>query len=107
MIQFFHVLIENRRLAHLWDIQMIYQKIVDAEENKQMAHVVSAYPLTAEQQNQIATLLKRQTSGVLTLTFSTDPTVLGGFSVRNSNTVIDLTFANQLKSLMHTMKGTA
>ena len=104
---FFHLLADHGRLNHLRAIQNIVQKIYDEQQNKHSAEVVSAQPLTPSQQRQISELLNSQVSGTLSLTFTTNPHLLGGFYVRNQNRVMDGTFAKALTKLINTMKGKA
>ncbi len=102
---FFHLLADHGRLNCLRSIQQITQQIYDEQQNKHSAEVVSAQPLTLSQQHQILELLNSQVSGTLSLTFTTNPHLLGGFYVRNQNRVMDGTFATSLTKLINTMKG--
>lgn len=104
---FFHLLAEHGRLNHLRTIQNICQQIYDEQQNKHSAEVVSAQPLTPSQQRQISDLLNSEVMGTLSLTFATNPHLLGGFYVRNQNRVMDVTFASSLIKLVNTMKGKA
>lgn len=104
---FFQVLAHNGRLNQIRDIQDIIQQLYDEQENKESAEIVSAHPLTSVQQKQISEVLKSHTNGSLSLTFATNPDLLGGFYVRNKNRIMNLTFSNQLTNLTNSMKGKA
>lgn len=104
---FFHILADNGRLDLIRDIQNIFQQIYDEQEHKKNAEIVSAQQLTSAQKKQLSDLLKSQTTGDLTLTFTINPHLLGGFYVRNQNQIMDFTFANRLINLVNTMKGIA
>ena len=105
--RFFHMLADNRRLNLIRDIHILYQSIYNEHEHIYHGEIVSAYPLTASQQESIKNLLSKKVDGYLELTYERDPHLLGGLFVRFGNRVIDLTFANQLNKLANVMKGNA
>jgi F-type H+-transporting ATPase subunit delta len=107
LAHFIDLLAENRRLDHLFEIQKLFQELMDAAQGLRHAQVVSAAPLTERQQKDISTILSSQFSGNLDIKYTTDPAHLGGFLVRIGNQVIDLTIANQLNQLANAMKGSA
>ena len=102
---FFQILASNGRLDQIRDIQNIVQQLYDKQEHKESAEIVSAHPLMPAQQKQISELLKSQATGSLSLTFTTNPSLLGGFYIRNENRIMNLTFSNRLTNLTNTMKG--
>lgn len=104
---FFGVLVNNRRVHFMRDIQHILKILYDRQENIQHIDVVSAYSLNGDQEIMIQKALSQKISGTLKLKFTQDPKFLGGILVRFGHHVVDLTFLNQLNLLTHAMKGNA
>lgn len=104
---FFGVLVNNRRIHLLKDIQHIFQILYDRQEKIQHIDVISAYPLTKDQEKTIHGVLSGKMTGTLLLKFTQDPKLLGGIFVRFGHHVVDLSFLHQLNLLTQAMKGTA
>ncbi|MBW8309073.1 MAG: ATP synthase F1 subunit delta [Candidatus Paracaedibacteraceae bacterium] len=107
LTNFISILAENRRLNFIFNIQGIFQELVDHNESLSHAEVVSAIPLTTSQQEKISQILSLHLSGKLAINYKTNPAHLGGLLVRIGNQIIDLTLANQLNHLANAMKGNA
>ena len=96
---FIRVLANNRRLALLPEISTLYEiKRRDAEGSVQ-AEMVSAFPATDAQQAEIIASLKKRLGRDVTLTCSTDATLLGGAIIRAGDLVIDGSVRGKLDRL--------
>jgi F-type H+-transporting ATPase subunit delta len=96
---FIRVLATNRRLALLPEISALYEiKRRDAEGSVQ-AELVSAFPATDAQQAEIIASLKKRLGRDVTLTCSTDATLLGGAIIRAGDLVIDGSVRGKLDRL--------
>lgn len=96
---FIRVLATNRRLALLPEISTLYEiKRRDAEGSVQ-AELVSAFPATDAQQAEIIASLKKRLGRDVTLSCSTDATLLGGAIIRAGDLVIDGSVRGKLDRL--------
>ncbi|QLQ15816.1 MAG: F0F1 ATP synthase subunit delta [Micropruina sp.] len=73
-----------------------YLKIAAALRARQIAHVVVARPLTAEQTDRLRAALSKQLGRDLTLQVTIDPNVLGGVRVSVGDEVIEGTVSKRL-----------
>jgi F-type H+-transporting ATPase subunit b len=67
------------------------------------AEVVSALPLTPEEKDTVRSEILARIGQQATITFRTDPTILGGLIVRVGDQVLDASVASQLESLRQRM----
>ncbi len=67
--------------------------------------VISADPLSAQQQTQVSETLRRANSTKAGITFSVDPAVIGGLRVEKGYHVVDQTIARQLEILQDKLLG--
>ncbi|NLG98022.1 MAG: F0F1 ATP synthase subunit B [Chloroflexi bacterium] len=65
----------------------------------QSAEVISALPLTIEEQETVRSEILSKLGGAATVSFRTDPSILGGLVVRIGDRVIDGSMASRLKDL--------
>lgn len=94
------LLIEKQRLALLptvfnlfEDYRAIYEKTIEA-------CVYSVYPLSLEQQTQLAAALKIRFQREVTIRFKQDDTIIGGIVIQVGDHVIDGSVKNTLKNLL-------
>ncbi|MBX3457297.1 MAG: ATP synthase F1 subunit delta [Candidatus Paracaedibacteraceae bacterium] len=98
---------ENRRLDLIFEIQEIFQEMVDAIEGLTHIDVVSSSTLTPDQQMVLQKILSDYTAGDVAVTYILNPDLLGGILVRMGNQVVDLSLATKLQNLAIAMKGRA
>lgn len=72
---------------------------LDAHIRAHQVRVVSADPLTADQQQQVAGYFPETDKLGSEVQFSTDPSLLGGLRVENGYRVVDQTVARQIEIL--------
>lgn len=93
---FLRILIENGRLSLLPDIADQYENYRAEEEKVVQAEMVSAFPVSAEQQQKIAAALKARLGREVSLSYKTDQSLIGGAIIRAGDMVIDGSVTGQL-----------
>ncbi|MBK9131933.1 MAG: F0F1 ATP synthase subunit delta [Gammaproteobacteria bacterium] len=93
------VLAENRRLDLLPEIGALFAQYRAEAEKTVQAEVVSAFPLSAEQQAGIVAALKRRLGREISLKNTTDGTLVGGAVIRAGDLVIDGSVTGHLDRL--------
>lgn len=83
------VLNENNRLALLPEIAAQYELYRAEAEKAIQAEVITAFPVSDEQQVAIAASLKKRLGRDVTLVCKTDKTLIGGAIIRAGDMVID------------------
>lgn len=96
---FIKVLIENRRLNVLPEIASLYEAHRAEAEGTLQAQVVSAYPLSEEQQRKIASSLQGRFKRTVKLSNSVDKALLGGVIIRAGDSVMDGSARGQLERM--------
>ena len=90
---------ENSRLKALPEVVDQFEVFRAEAEGKIDAEVVSAFPLSDEQQQAITATLKTKLGREITLTTSTDESLIGGVVIKAGDTIIDGSMKSQLESL--------
>lgn len=98
-LDFLLFLVQKDRADLLYDIIKRFLELVDEQRGVTSAKVVSASELTDEQKDKILQKLEGFTGKKIKATFSTDENLLGGFTVRLKDTVIDASLKHQLVKL--------
>ena len=97
--RFVQVLASNKRLPLIGEIADQFEALRAAEEQQIDVEVVSAMPLTEEQQSTLAAALKKKFERAVNMTHSVDNTLIGGAVIRAGDTVIDGSLSGKLKKL--------
>lgn len=97
------ILIENRRLSLLPEIAAQYELYRAAAERTLTAEVVSAFPVSNEQQARIAAALKKRLGREVSLNCTVDEALLGGVIIRAGDLVIDGSITGQLTKLANAL----
>ena len=100
---FIRVLSENKRLNILNDIAIAYEQFRADAEGTLDAEVISAFPLSDEQQQNIVAGLKKRLGRDISLTTRVDDTLIGGAIIRAGDMVIDGTVTRHLDDLTHSL----
>jgi len=100
---FIRVLAENKRLNILSDIAVAYEQYRADAEGTLDAEVISAFPLSDEQQQNIVAGLKKRLGREITLTTRVDDTLIGGAIIRAGDMVVDGTVTRHLDDLTHSL----
>jgi len=99
------VLMENDRMDVLTEIAALYEVYRAEAERTVEAHVISAEPVDAAQQQQIIASLKQRLGRDVTLSCETDPSMVGGAIIRAGDLVIDGSVTGQLAKLEVALAG--
>ena len=93
-------LLASRNSARLLpSITESYQEMLDEHNGVERAEIVSAVPLSDEQQGRIETMLKDIVGKDITSTSRVEPQILGGFVARVGDKVIDGSTRTRLDEL--------
>lgn len=100
---FIRVLAENKRLDILADIAITFEQLRADAEGTMDAEVISAFPLSDAQQQNIIASLKKRLGRDISLTTRVDDTLIGGAIIRAGDMVIDGTVSRHLDDLTHSL----
>lgn len=98
--RFIELLVQKRRLGVLHWAGDLFAELQDEAAGLRQARVVSAMPLTDEQQERLRTTLSRLLGLQIVLTAVVDPAVIGGIMVKVGDLVIDGSIRSRLQGLM-------
>lgn len=90
---------ENNRLGALPDVAEQYDMLRAEAEGKIDAQVISAFELSDEQLNKITTTLTNRLGREVSITASTDASLIGGVVIKAGDTIIDGSMKSRLESL--------
>ena len=96
-VNLLRLLTERERMSVFGLIVERYQKLLLEHKRIQPGEVTSAYPLNDQQQKRLSDGLGEALGKTMELTFSNDPTLVGGLVVRVGNRVYDASVINQLE----------
>lgn len=97
------LLAEKDRLAVLPELRQLYEEMRAEAERTVEAEVVSAQPLTTEQQQKIIDMLRARLKREVDLRVRTDQSLLGGAVIHAGDLVIDGSARGQLARLAATL----
>lgn len=90
---------QNGRLKALPELVVQFESYRAEAEGKIDAEVVSAFPLSDEQEKAIVATLKTRFGREITLSTTTDESLIGGVVIKAGDTIIDGSMKSQLESL--------
>ncbi|MDT8452766.1 MAG: F0F1 ATP synthase subunit delta [Gammaproteobacteria bacterium] len=90
---------ENDRLKILPEIAEQYEAFRAEAEGKIDAEVISAFPLSKEQEATIVAMLKEKLHREVSISSTIDASLIGGVVIKAGDTIIDGSMKSQLKSL--------
>jgi F-type H+-transporting ATPase subunit delta len=97
--RFLRFLDSKDRLEDLEAVCEVFDEIYDDRHNILKIEIVSATPLTEEQNEQIRTRFGSRLDKQIQSQTAIDPTLLGGFKVRVKDTIYDYSLQAQLEAL--------
>lgn len=93
------LLVERGRGAAAGEVASAYRSIADESLGRAQAHVVSAYALTPEQQQEIARKFSALTGKEVSVDTTVDASLLGGIRVRIGDTLYDGSLSTKLSEI--------
>lgn len=100
---FLRILSEHRRLILLPEIATLYARLQAEEERSQQVLVISAMPLSQQQQDQLAQKMAARLGCSVRLETEIDGSILGGIIVKAGDMVIDGSLRARLGKLAEAM----
>ena len=105
MANFLNLLVQKRRADVLPDIAMVFQALVDDENNMCQGTVISASEISSDLNDKIKATLEKITGKQVVVTNEIDPTIIGGIIARVGDLLLDGSIKTQLKGLEESIKG--
>jgi F-type H+-transporting ATPase subunit delta len=102
---FIRVLADNKRLALLPDIAVLFEQFKANQEKSVDVDVVSAFPLEQAVADRLAQALRGKLQREVTIHASVDSTLIGGVLVRAGDVVIDGSVRGRLAKLALAMNS--
>ena len=103
-INFLKVLGGAKRLSLLPAIRSEYVRLLAEKDSSSEIEVTSAYELTEEQMDSITKRLEKRYSKNIVVRSKLDTNLIGGFSVKCGDEVIDLSIKGRLNKLINQIK---
>ncbi|PSR20911.1 MAG: ATP synthase F1 subunit delta [Sulfobacillus acidophilus] len=97
--QLIHIVIDKHREDLLSTIYAEYQRLWDEQRAVVQAQVITASPLTAQQQQDLVDVLSQATKRTVEVTVQRDPSLIAGMVVRMGDRVLDGSLARRLALL--------
>ena len=104
LANFVRVLQTNGRLALLPEITMQFDELRAEAEGTVEAEVISAFDVSADEQNRIKTALAKRLNRQVTLTTRVDRALIGGIVIRAGDMVIDGSARGRLQALANSLE---
>ena len=104
ILRFLALLAMHNRFSLLPTIADMYQRLYDEEQGIVDISVISATPLTDDEETQITTLLQARWPQPRVM-FSVNTLLLGGFQILVGSCLYDLSLANRLQQLKTKLSG--
>lgn len=100
---FVALLAEYERLGLVSEIREIFERQRAELEGRGEVEVLTAYPLTSEQEGRISDAVSRRLGVSVTLTVEIDETLIGGVVIRAGDLVIDASLRGRLNHLRQSL----
>lgn len=97
--RFLHLLAEKNRIVYIYDIALGYNKYVLEKMNKTAVKICFARKPDINQIKKIGKILKEKFKKNISISYSVDPSLIGGFKISADNRVIDAGLQNELNQL--------
>lgn len=96
---FMHVLIDAKRIRLAPEIAELFEREKTAAEGVIDVAVVSAYAVTTEQEEKIATAIRARSGQQCEVRCDVDESLIGGAVIRVGDSVIDISLKGRLQAL--------
>ncbi len=96
---FISMLVENSRLALLPEIEQQFRELKNAFESTADAQIVSAFPMSDVQVNELLAALEKKFGRKLNASLSVDASLIGGVRVTVGDEVLDSSVSARLQNM--------
>lgn len=96
---FISIFLKKNELAILESAQKYFEKLIKEKKNIIEAKIISAIPLTPEEQNIIKEKLVKQTNKKVNLSTEIDPNILGGLIIQTKDQMVDASLLGKINNL--------
>jgi F-type H+-transporting ATPase subunit delta len=98
---FLKTLAANRRLGHLPEIAVLFERLKDEAEGSVVVSLTSAAPLSQTEQDRLSVALAQRFGRKVRVQSSVDPQLIGGAVVRAGDLTIDGSVKSKLERLAY------
>jgi F-type H+-transporting ATPase subunit delta len=102
---FIRLLAENKRLALLREISVMFDILKANQEKSIDVEVTTAFPISSETSDKLAQALKTRLQREIRLATNVDQSLIGGAVIRAGDTVIDSSVRGKLSKLAESMNS--
>ena len=102
---FVTLLAQNKRLSALSEIAALFEALKSQKEQSVDVEILSAFALTADQANKLASSLKKKLGREVNVTTAVDTAILGGAIIKAGDLVIDGSVRGKLARLADTLNS--
>lgn len=102
---FLRLIIENRRLFVLPDINVVFHRLLAEQQGVTEVVATSAYPLSEDQCSELTKALEKRFDTKIELKTKLDKELIGGVLMRSQNWVLDASIKGQLQQFKQTLLG--
>lgn len=103
VVNFARIMADNGRLELLDEVSALFRELKQQLESAVAVEVTSAFDVSDAEGEQLATALAAQLDRAVTMTYNTDPTLIGGAVIRAGDLVIDGSVRGRLEKLAGTL----
>ena len=103
-LNFFRLLLDRGRIAHVAGIQKVYAELLDQEKGITRVDISAAIALKDEEVSKLAEVLREVAGKEVEIQVKEDPSLIGGVVARIGDLVLDGSVKTQLASLKETLK---
>lgn len=97
--RFIRLVVRNRREIYFRMICLVFQKLYRDAVGMIRMEIVTAVPLSGEEQDKIKRLIEDRTDRKIEFVHRVDPSVIGGFVLKLDSRQLDASVSNELKTL--------
>ncbi len=107
VLNFLNFIVKKNRDVLFYDIVKRFTELRDVKSGIVNVDIVSAIDLDESEKNKMISKFEAYSGKKIRAEFSVDESIIGGFSVKIGDTVIDATVVNQLERLKKKLKSAA
>jgi F-type H+-transporting ATPase subunit delta len=99
LANFFHTLLKNGRLQALPQISANFKSMLDELKKLLALEITSAFPLSDSERGEIQEKIQRDYGSLATISWKTDPEILGGLIIKYGDRLLDASVSGSLEHM--------